>query len=587
MSSAARLLLVTLLLTPASLAAQFSTEVAHVRDGVRWLVQPSAVLSTSPEGVVRIELTGISARTDRGHGILVDGQRYDHSSFNGEIAADIDALQVGSLSVGFTFDGVQGCAGRLGLAVWKEGEAMTLSCNRGSVARFTGYTVNGLTTSGVLDLQRKIRQLRNAQTRAAQAAQQQPQSRPATGTTTGTTAATGTTAGVATRATVGTGGAASGATSGGSSRGASTNPQAAQQAEAERRAEEARVAERQRVAAEAERAATIDQMAGQVSTIVTGIAGSMAEDRRRTEAYRQRQEAQRQAYRQRVAENFRRMPEQPLCRSTRGPAVTIEQSYAGRLTGTECRVSGGASAVQYTLELRERSKVAVALRSNFLPQVMLYDLTTNAAVSQAAPWVDTWLNPGSYNIVVHSELAGETGDYTVSVQKGRRSWAGGWQMGFGMDVASSSTDSYSGNIGGPGVAFRLGTPIRQGPAVEERATFTVDMSMSEAVTTVDAGLRVYVLGKKTPLRPYMQASYGFVSLCSQDCIDSDISGSDYYYSAGTAMTLAAGLQWHFQPQYAIDLGYFSTRGTLDEGPMTLNRFRIGMALHASKPLPPR
>jgi long-subunit fatty acid transport protein len=53
------------------------------------------------------------------------------------------------------------------------------------------------------------------------------------------------------------------------------------------------------------------------------------------------------------------------------------------------------------------------------------------------------------------------------------------------------------------------------------------------------------------------------------------------------MTLAAGLQWHFQPQYAIDLGYFSTRGTLDEGPMTLNRFRIGMALHASKPLPPR
>ncbi len=405
----------------------------------------------------------------------------------------------------------------------------------------------------------------------------------ASATTSGTTTSGGGTMSSTSGSAAGT--SASSTSSGGS-------PSAAAAAEAERQrqaeaAEQARQTEAARRAAEAARLEAIDQTVTGVTNVAVGMAGATAENRRMEAARRARLEAARAQYRQRIAAAFAMMPPRPQCTNARGIPVEVGQDYRGQLTGAECRTRSQSSAVVYTLEVKERSKVAVALRSNFWPRITIANQATGAVLSADQPWADLWLEPGVYNNLAHSELAGEGGDYTVSVQPGRRSWAGGWQIGLGMDMASATADTYAGDFGGGMLAMRLGTPFRQGPAIEERFTLTLDVGYSEAITTADLGARLYVLGKTTAWRPYLQASYGFASLCSQGCIDSDILGTDYYSASGMAFSWSAGLHWYFRPQYAVDLGYISTSGNLDEGPMSMSRFRVGIAMHPSQPLQPR
>lgn len=416
---------------------------------------------------------------------------------------------------------------------------------------------------------------------------------PTAGTTAGSTTSGTTTSGAATSGagtTSSSAGTTGGAAANTSSAGGTPSTTAAAEAERQRQAqaaEDARRTEAARRAAEAARLEAIDQTVTGVTNVAVGMAGAIAENRRMSAARRARLEAAREQYRQRIAAAFAMMPPRPQCTNARGIPVEIGRDYRGALTGVECRTRSQSSAVVYTLEVKERSKVAVALRSNFWPRITIANQATGAILSADEAWADLWLEPGVYNILAHSELAGEVGDFTVSVQPGRRSWAGGWQMGLGMDMASATADTYGGDFGGGMLAMRLGTPFRQGPAIEERFTLTLDVGYSEAITTADLGARLYLLGKTTAWRPYLQASYGFASLCSQGCIDSDILGPDYYYASGMAFSWSAGLHWYFSPQYAMDLGYISTSGSLDEGPMSMSRFRIGLAMHPGQPLVPR
>jgi hypothetical protein len=149
--------------------AQFTNEVAIERDGVRIFVRPSVSIATTSTGVVQVRLTQIHARVDESYGVVVNGQRYAYTAFNRGLVSFFTAIRVQSLSLGITFDGVQGCSGRVGLASWREGGLETLSCNSGSTARITGYTVNGLSTSGVLELQAEVRRLVAEERRAEEA----------------------------------------------------------------------------------------------------------------------------------------------------------------------------------------------------------------------------------------------------------------------------------------------------------------------------------------------------------------------------------------------------------------------------------
>jgi hypothetical protein len=208
-------------------------------------------------------------------------------------------------------------------------------------------------------------------------------------------------------------------------------------------------------------------------------------------------------------------------------------------------------------------------------------------MGDGAPYFEGDLDAGTYNIVVTTEVPGETGEYTLVTQTGRRSWVGGrLGAGFGYeswsaDLPGSATGAFTGSV--PTLRVMLGGV--GGATVAEHFNFIGEIMAGDVYTAYEAGARLYVLGRRSALRPFAQYTYG-----GRNILEPTTSFADNNWDS-TGGTLGFGVEWFLRnPQLGLEAamlthsGEFDDNGTKSDG--TLTRFRVGFNMRFSKPRPP-
>jgi hypothetical protein len=605
MRSIAAVLAACLIAAPAVGLAQFINETPIVRDGVRIFVRPSATINTTEQGVVQIVLTQIHARLDTEHGVIVDGIREPYNAWNRALVPFFNAIGVNTLSLSFTFDNVRGCSGRLGLATWREGEQMNLGCTTGDRARFNGYSVNGITTRGVLELHAEVRRLRAqdrrdaeararqaredsiararqaaeqraAQERAAQervaqerAASQQAAARPSTAVASTAAPASVSSAPVS----------------------AEERQRQAEAAETERRRQEARAQ-----AEEAQRAATeyeqrrqelnraMDQYANQLAGVAMGMADAIAYNRRVDEQARQRrviEEQQRVArYRAEALTRYADAPPAPLCSSI--PAENHPRGQYGTpiraaLSMQSCRLEKGENAAIHRVRVPTRYWSAVSLQAPFNGRVVLRNDRSGAIVG--AGQEQFWIEPGDYSLQVLTTMPGEVGGYALSLHRAPRSAMGDWNWGVGFEQFALNVPY---ELDGGTLGMVLRGALRVGGYVE----LVGESGVAAGHITGEAGARVYLQSPLGRSRFFAQGTYGYFSFNRR----AYLSGIDMWsYETGNGPGVTAGLGWEWTMSSArssspgtLELALYRTTADLTgefEAPFESLRLRLGFTMH--------
>lgn len=592
-----RSLLVCAAVPSAVAQAQFTNEVAIERDGVRLFVRPSVTIATTSGGVVQVRLTQIHARVDESYGVVVNGRRYAYTAFNRGLVSYFTAIRVQSLSLGITFDGVQGCSGRVGYASWREGGLETLACNSGSAARITGYTVNGLSASGVSELHAEVRRLvaeeRRAEeararqaradsiARAQQAAAQrapapgaQSAARPAAAQSTVQASADGR-AGTTASGTTGTSATPAASTSAGTSsanrdqaaRDQAARDQAAreQAAAAQRAAEERRQAQavldqisRDNDAAQQRLEAGVQQLAGSVMEISRLIAANRAakaarEAREQAAAAEAARRAE-AAYQSTIAARFAATPQWRVCGETdivRINAATQRETRA-TLGMRSCRnADGKALAVIDIVPVQDGRWTRVStfgtargLVSAHAPtdasRADLFSNRRRGGLTHALP-------PGSppHRVLLTTELQGEVVPYHLTVESLTRSTpsASRWLAHVGLGSSSETR----GGTSVSGAAFNVQAGLRLLAGAYAVGELGMD---AEGNNQYVAGGR-YIVGRDSwAVRPFAQ--YDFFS-----ADDGTVSSTASGYSFGAHWIPSIHLN-----EAAITLEWVSRTGTL-------------------------
>ena len=581
------------LLTPAALHAQFTQETAIVSNGVRFFVRPEVSITTTAQGVVQVTLQGIRARIDEMQGVTVDGRRHAYNSFNRGLVSYFNAIEVQTLSLGITFDNVAGCSGRVGYATWRVGGTETLSCNSGSNARITGYSLNSITTSGVLELQSEVRRLlaeerRVAEERARQAradsiarAEQQRaalQTKQRAQSTTRTATSTATSTAIA--------GSTASAT-------ASSTPMTAEQQRAQQEAaaaearrqqarQEADAAARAAEAAEVQRqqqAAALDAAADQFATAVVGMAQAISDNRRMT---REREERQRAAEAARVARyraaalaRYAEASAAPRCASLperERPRVTFGNPVRGTLSMQSCRAADETNAAVYQVRVPDRTWVKFeVLAPGFNGFAVL--TAANGTTYISTGLTEFWLPAGEYGLAVYSRIRGEIGSYDIRLERAPRSVSGDWLWGVGVEQFSGIPfELYDG--GATVIAGRLG--LRPHNRVE---LFT-EAGASLALLTGELGARVFLQNNLGRSRFFLHGAGGYYQADQAESIS-------YLRASGTGVTV--GLGWEFTVSTpgsgtpgTLELAVLNTRADLTgeyDAPFEGTRLRVMMNLH--------
>lgn len=572
-------LLAGLLLLPVMRArAQAADEVAVVRDGVRFLVRPSITITTTPGGVVQVQLGQINARVDESAGIVVDGVAESYTAFNRGLVAGFNALRVTSLSLGVTFDGVEGCSGRVSYATWREGGRETLGCNAGSEARLTGFTVNGLSTSGLLELQAEVRRLRRAAQREDDARAQQERDESLARARRDEAARP---SGQSSRAS----GAATenGPTGDPAATRRSTPEDARRQAEAARRRQEAEAqAEEARRAAAAmeqqrrELNASLDQAATQLAGVVVNVLDDMARNRRLEEARRQREalarEARVAAYRAAALTRYANAPEAPLCAGIAVadvPRVEFGTPISGELSMASCRTDDGRNAAVHRVRVPARYWVAVEWSGDVTGTVQV----VGADGQRVNTGADFWIEPGEYTVQLLTAIPGEVGRYTIGLERSPRAAVGDWFWGVGGEQFSPGGGFM---LEGGGSALILRTGLRLSPFAE----LIGESAVGSGLLTGEVGGRVYLQGILSRTRVFVQGTYGYFAV-------ERVSRGSFDSGRGTGVT--AGIGWEYTVTTSknpdpgtVEVGVYQTNAALTgdfESPFKSLRLRAALNLH--------
>lgn len=579
------------------LRAQFTNEVAVVRDGVRFLVRPSVTIATTPAGVVQVTLTQINARVDEGYGVVVDGVRETYTAYTRGLVSSFSAIRVTSLSLGITFDGVQGCTGRVGLGVWREGETMTASCNSGSTARLTGFSVNGLTTSGVLELQSEVRRRRalarqdslaklqqarqDSIARARAEAERLAAQRAAAARPSSQQPAQQAAQPMSTQA------------AGEPASAAAREQTAREQAAREQAEREAAAAQRALEALREQNAASQQRLEENVEAFgnsVAQVASLIAENNRRKKA-REAEEAARNAaaYQARVAreraanlaQSLARFAEHPVGRACTAADLRPLQLGARVQDSlslvSSCRTDGQLLVQRYQLRVDAPQTLLVQIeRSGLysgLPWALFRD-GQRVTTTTVNPGNTIRVTPGVYDFIFQTAARGEVGTVAVTAARWQRSKA--YQARFHAAAAYDAGNSTVGDAAqfGGNLALRGGVRLVGGLAAIGEYSMALGGGplydgSQEGSVLMHFGARLGVGSRWQALRPYAQWTTGSVQ---------GVDGPEDF--KGNSSRLSAGVEWFFVSgggNTALEFGFVSETGKITTRlGETLKRERAGL-----------
>lgn len=443
------------MLTATNVQAQFTNETALVKDGVRFLLLPSATISQADNGTVRVTLTNLSSRIDRTSGVEVDGKRYDYLAFNGQLVPFFNDIRVNTLALAFTFDGAGSC-NRVSYASWRVGGSENvLVCARTGTPSLTGYQISGITTAGVLELQSKVRSLVAAETRAAQQRASQEAAQEAAAQAARTATVTSAPASKTSTPTAGTARStpATATTSAPAPTTAAEAERASQQAEANRQAAAAQATldqlARDNAAAQQRLDAATDELAGSV----VAVAQILAQNSRDKAAREARQAAANAAYYQRkVAENAARISARyaanlngRTCSASDLAVARIGTVLTDSLTMRTCRTSDGRAMawVQVVNTTPRHVRVSATGASEFgllaIAHAPVSEWNTGSTAGKAQT-TDFFLPPGApaHRMMIWTNERGEIGQYSVHPREWTVSAVDDAVWFTGLDVSSSA-----------------------------------------------------------------------------------------------------------------------------------------------------
>lgn len=380
-----------------------------------------------------------------------------------------------------------------------------------------------------------------------------------------------------------------------------TNPQTDAERQAAARAEEQRQADdRARMvmenikAQQAEQAARTQQVDAAAAQI-GGMVGSILEQRRIDEERRNAREVATleafQRYATQMEKVFAALPVRPACTATEPSTqvVSIGTVGSGVMLGSECRLPDRTSAQFLRLRMAKRQKVEITATTGgaFYPVVMVRPLGVASAIFGdtsefrfGGATVEGFLPAGDYELVVATRLPGETGAYSVAVEKGLLSRTTLGSIGLFMGPINAPLTGVSeeqdvGNVGG----LRATIPINQWIHIAGEA-MTNDGTAE--FYQADLGLRVLPGSRTSKIRPILQYTYGWRRIFA----DAGFTG-DYY--SGTGSTFSAGAEYFLTPGLGLELTIAKVMGTLNIGEdnnggsptvdFAHTAIRIGMMLH--------
>lgn len=334
--------------------------------------------------------------------------------------------------------------------------------------------------------------------------------------------------------------------------------------------------EAQRAANEA-RDAQIEQAAQQIGDMVGAVLRDRQEQAERRAARAAAAAAAKSRAQLRARAAYFQAAEQPRCTTAdarRG--VTVGATTRGSLTLEQCRRADSASAVIYTMDVTRKEPIVVRLSSQFYGRLVLErDDSVVARTTTDFELLDAQVTPGRYRLTVTSDALGETGSYTLAVERGTQSQVRGLIIGmvagggsFASDLGPSAPAAGAFVVGGgignfAALLFQLG----QGGAVEDGSTH------------MEGGLRVYALNRHSRWRPWAQYFYGQ----REYCIQYGGGFSDWGCFSGQGGNIGAGASWFVTPQIESEVGVQRATTSLDfDGTptdVTETRLLFGFSFH--------
>jgi hypothetical protein len=366
---------------------------------------------------------------------------------------------------------------------------------------------------------------------------------------------------------------------------------AADAAARDARIRQQQAAEQERLRVEQDQQLVAALEAGTIA--VLGIFESIAESRRiNAEKKRQRDLiAQREAsaryaaYVAATKARFDAAPPQPNCTNADiRDSIVVSQRTSQRslrLSGSECRLYQGHSAILLTLIVDADAPVQVATTANgVISTLQILDAETNKAVTARfeSEFSTATLPRGRYTLVVSSRLPGEVGEVTLTT---RKLWLSDVQGSVGGAMGpAKQIDGFVGRNQQSTSFMDLSVGLQHRAGLPYLYTAMLVPTDSEAQEyMIDVGLRHYIGRTTRRISPWVEASLGYRNIF--------VRGEPF---TTVSPAFGAGVNFRFNAEYALALSATQVTGkarTADESiwsspppPVPLNRtlFRLGIMI---------
>lgn len=367
---------------------------------------------------------------------------------------------------------------------------------------------------------------------------------------------------------------------------------AADAAAADARIRQQHAAEQQRLRAEQEQQLVQAVETGTIA--VLGMFESIAESRRasaekkrvQAEIAARQATARYAAYAAASKARFDASPAQPVCgRADIRDSIVVSRSTEQRtlrLTGSECRLGQGQSAIPIILVVDADAPVILTPESSpLITNLHLLEEGTNRAIiARHEGQLAMNLAPGRYVLVVSSRLPGEVGEVKLATRKGWVSDAQGSVGGAGG--SAKQIDGFVGTNQTSSAFMDLNLALQHRRGFPYLVTTILTATDSDAQEfMVDVGLRQYIGSVTGRFTPWVGASLGYRNISVRAEPFTTISPA-----------LGAGANWRFAPGSGYGLALSATQilgsarndddaiWNIPPPPVPLNRtiFRFGLMI---------
>lgn len=365
---------------------------------------------------------------------------------------------------------------------------------------------------------------------------------------------------------------------------------AAEAAAADARIRQQHAEEQARLRAEQE--AQLVEAVEATTVAAIGLIEAIAESRRvsaerkrvRAELARRQAEAAYAAYVATTKARFEAAPARPACSiADVKDSIVISsrpQERTLRLTGAECRLAQGQSAILTTLVVD--SDAPVSLTTSTSPVIstvhLVNDEMNKSLTYRTEGGLTTHLERGRYIVVVSSRLPGEVGDVKLST---RKLWISDAQGTLGGAMgAAQRIDGFVGTNQTSSAFFDFNLNLqhrRRLPYLTMTLLMATDVEAAEGM--FDVGLRQYLGPSSARIQPWIEASMGYRSINVREEPFTTISPA-----------FGAGVHYRMSPGYGIALSATQITGkakntddiwTSPPPPVPLSRtiVRLGLILY--------